>query len=111
MDADMMELWIQLGVAVLVLVGMWKMFAKAGEPGWGALIPIYNLYLWIKLAGKPGWWVLLMLLPIANVIVWVLASIEISKRFGRGTGTALGLIFLPGLFTLILGLGSAEYTS
>lgn len=99
----------ELALAVLMIVGLWKLFAKAGKPGWAAIVPVYNTIVMIQIAGKPVWWILLFFIPVVNIVVAVLVNIELAKNFGRGAGTALGLIFLPMIFLLILGFGSAEY--
>ncbi len=96
-------------IAVLVIAGMWKVFAKAGEPGWASIIPIYNTYVLLKIAGKPWWWLLLLFIPFVNFVILILAMISLAQAFGKGTGFALGLIFLSPIFIPILGFGSAKY--
>ena len=100
---------VELVLIAIVIIGLWKLFEKAGKPGWAAVIPIYNTCMLIDIAGKPIWWILLMFIPFVNLVVGILVMVELAKKFGRGTGTAIGLIFLPMLFLLILGFGSAEY--
>lgn len=100
---------IVLLIFIIVIAGMWKMFVKAGQPGWAAIIPIVNLYFLCKVAGKPGWWLILMFIPIVNIIIQVLVAHGVSKSFGGGIGTTLGLIFLPFIFYPVLGFGAAEY--
>jgi hypothetical protein len=100
---------IYLAILVLVIAGCWKMFVKAGQPGWGILIPIYNLYLMIKVAGRPGWWLILMFIPLVNLIVGIVIAADIARNFGKGIGFVLGLIFLGFIFYPILGFGSAQY--
>lgn len=100
---------IYFAVLILMIAGMWKVFSKAGQPGWAAIIPIYNLYVMCKVAGRPGWWVILMLIPLVNFIIIIILLIDIAKRFGKGGGFAVGLIFLPFIFWPILGFGSAQY--
>jgi uncharacterized membrane protein YhaH (DUF805 family) len=100
---------IYLAIIIFVLAGMWKTFVKAGQPGWGVLIPFYNLYLFCKIAGRPGWWFILMLIPIVGFIVSIIVDLDIAKNFGKSVGFAIGLIFLPFIFFPILGFGSAEY--
>ena len=102
--------WIcEVVFIVLMIAGMWKVFSKAGQPGWAAIIPIFNLYVMCKVAGRPGWWLLLFLIPLVNVIIAIIVNVDISKRFGKGVGFALGMIFLPFIFWPILGFGSAQY--
>jgi Family of unknown function (DUF5684) len=96
-------------VMLLMLAAMWKMFTKAGQPGWAILIPIYNLYVMCKIAGRPGWWLLLMLIPFVNFIVAIILYVDIAKNFGNGAGFAIGMLFLPFVFFPILGFGSAQY--
>jgi hypothetical protein len=100
---------ITLLLLVLVIAGSWKMFAKAGKPGWGAIIPIYNIYLLLKIAGRPGWWLLLALIPLVNIVIGILLMVDVAKAFGMGVGFAIGLILLPVIFVPILGFGSASY--
>ncbi len=98
-----------LALAILVIVGGWKMFAKAGQPGWAILIPIFNYYIMCKIVGRPGWWVILMLIPVVSLVIYIMLMIDLAKSFGRGTGTAVGLVLLGAIFIPILGFGSAEY--
>ena len=101
---------IGLVVAVLVLVGMWKAFVKAGKPGWGAIIPLYNLYCLFDMSFGKGWMFLLMIIPVVDVVVLIMMYVKLAKAFGKGGGFAVGLIFLPFIFMPILGFGDAEYS-
>jgi Family of unknown function (DUF5684) len=100
---------VGLLVAVLLIVALWKIFTKAGQPGWASLIPIYNVYIWCKIVGRPGWWVILMLIPFVNFIVAIILCIDLAKSFGNGVGFGVGLAFLGIIFFPILGFGSAQY--
>ena len=100
---------VGLLVAVLVIAGMWKVFTKAGKPGWAAIIPIYNTIVLLQIAGKPVWWFLLFFIPIVNIVIAVMVMIAIAKAFGKGTGFALGLLFLSPIFIPILGFSNAQY--
>ena len=99
----------ELAIVVLIIAGIWKVFSKAGQPGWAAIIPIYNAYILLKIAGKPGWWLLLLFIPLVNLVIGILVAIEVAKAFGKGTGFGLGLVFLGFIFYPILGFGSATY--
>ncbi|MDG2199775.1 MAG: DUF5684 domain-containing protein [Phycisphaerales bacterium] len=101
---------IYLIIIIFICIGMFKMFQKGGLPGIVGLIPIVNLFFLPKLAGKPGWWGILYFIPIVSLIVAIIVWIEIAARFGRGAGTAIGLILLTPIFVCILGFGSAEYS-
>jgi hypothetical protein len=96
-------------IALLVIVAMWKVFTKAGQPGWASIIPIYNLYIWCKIVGRPWWWILLMLIPLVNFIIMIILCIDLAKSFGKGAGFGLGIAFLGIIFLPILGFGSAQY--
>ena len=98
-----------LGFTVLMVVACWKIFTKAGEPGWASIVPIYNIFVWLRIAGKPGWWILLLFVPLVNFVVSILVTIGLAKAFGRGAGFVVGLIFLPFIFYLILAFGCDEY--
>ncbi len=100
---------IYLAVFVLIIAGMWKIFTKAGKPGWAAIIPIYNLVVLLEVTGKPVWWIILFLIPIVNFIMVIIVYHQLSLSFGQGVGTTIGLIFLPFIFIPVLGFGSAKY--
>jgi hypothetical protein len=100
---------IYLAIVAVVLVGMWKVFTKAGQPGWAIFIPIYNGIVWLRIAGKPWWWFLLLLIPIVGIVIAVLATIDFAKNFGKGGGFVVGMLFLPFIFYPILGFGDAQY--
>lgn len=102
--------WIlYLAFIVAVIAGWWKIFEKAGEEGWKAIVPIYNVIILLKIVGRDWWWVLLMLIPFVGLIVWIIIALDLAKAFGKGTGFAIGLIFLSPIFALILGFGSDTY--
>ena len=100
---------IYLVVLVAVIAGTWKAFEKAGAPGWAAIIPIYNVYIMMKMAGKPGWWVLLCLIPIVNIVVLIIASLQIARNFAKSEGFGVGLALLSPIFWPILGFGDARW--
>jgi hypothetical protein len=100
---------IGLAIAVLMIVAVWRVFTKAGQPGWAAIIPIYNTIILLRVAGKPWWWFLLMLIPLVNIIVLIMTWAGLAANFGKGTGFVIGLIFLSPIFILILAFGSATY--
>ena len=100
---------VYLAIIILLVAGVWKTFVKAGQPGWAAIIPIYNVYILCKIAGRPGWWVLLLFIPIVSIIIAIIVSIDIAKSFGKGVGFGVGLALLGIVFYPILGFGSAEY--
>ena len=100
---------VGLLIALLMIVAMWKVFTKAGQPGWASIIPIYNLYIWCKIVGRPWWWILLMLIPFVNFIILIILCIDTAKSFGKGVGFGIGLALLGIIFWPILGFGSAQY--
>jgi len=100
---------VWLAVVVLVIAGLWKVFTKAGEPGWAAIVPIYNIIVLLKIAGKPIWWIILLLIPLVNIIVGIMVALGVARNFGKGVGFGIGLILLPIIFYPILGFGDAQY--
>jgi hypothetical protein len=94
---------------ILMIAALWKVFTKAGQPGWAAIVPILNTYFLCKIAGRPGWWVILMFIPFVNLIIWIILCIDVAKSFGKGAGFGIGLLLLPFIFFLILGFASAQY--
>lgn len=106
-----MFLLIEIALAILMIVSMWKVFEKAGKPGWAAIVPIYNTIVMLQIAGKPIWWIVLFLIPLVNFVVAIIALIAFAKTFEKGTGFALGCVFLPFIFLPMLAFGDAQYTA
>jgi hypothetical protein len=100
---------IYIALIIFLIASIWKVFVKAGQPGWGAIIPIYNIYLLCKIAGRPGWWVILYIVPIVNIFVGLVVSLDVAKSFAKGTGFGIGLWILSFIFFPILGFGPAQY--
>lgn len=100
---------VSLAIAVFLLVSMWKLFTKAGKEGWKSLIPIYNLYTIIGIAGLPGWYLLLFLVPFANIYAMFKIYIELAHKFGKSTGFGVLTVFFPIICIPILAFGSAQY--
>ena len=100
---------VWLLIVVLMIAGMWKVFQKAGKPGWAAIIPIYNFIVLLEIAGKPAWWVILLFVPFVNFIIGILLGVSVAAKFGKSTGYGLGLAFLGPVFYPMLGFGDAQY--
>jgi len=98
-----------LAIIIFLIAAQWKVFVKAGQPGWAAIIPIYNIYIMTKIAGKPGIWTLLMFIPLVNIIFVIWLYNMISKSFGHDEGFTAGLILLGIIFWPILGFGPSKY--
>jgi len=96
---------VWLVITLLLVASVWKVFVKAGQPGWAAIIPIYNLFVLVKIAGKPAWWFILLLIPVVNLLVFI----ALAERFGKGAGFGIGLGLLSPIFFPILGFGDSQY--
>ena len=96
-------------VILFMIVSMWKVFVKAGKPGWACIVPIYNIIVLLDIAGKPLWWIILCLIPFVNFIVIILIYVGVAKNFGKGVGFAIGLVLLGIIFFPILAFGDAKY--
>ena len=107
MGIGFMVLW--LAIVVLMIASMWKVFVKAGKPGWAAIIPIYNIVVLLEIVGKPVWWIILMLIPIVNFVILIILTLGLAKSFGKGAGFGLGLLFLAPIFYPMLAFGDAQY--
>jgi Ca2+/Na+ antiporter len=104
----MMLVW--LAIVVVVIIGGWKMFEKASQPGWAILIPFYNIYILLKIAGRPGWWLILCIIPLVNIVIGIIVAIDIAKSFGQSAVFGFFLLFLlGGIGYLILGFGNYRY--
>ncbi|ATP58573.1 hypothetical protein CPT03_19935 [Pedobacter ginsengisoli] len=102
-------IFLYLVLLVLYIVGMWKVFEKAGKPGWAAIIPIYNLIVLIEIVGKPTIWILWLLIPCTAPIFGIWLTNLLSKSFGKTEGFTVGLVLFPFIFFPILGFGDAKY--
>jgi hypothetical protein len=100
---------IYLAIILVTLIGCWKAYSKAGQPGWSCIIPIYNMVVWLQICGRPIWWIILLLIPLVNLIIFIIICIDFAKSFGKGVGFGLGIFFLGFIFIPILGFGSATY--
>jgi hypothetical protein len=103
---------VSLLPGLLIIASLWVIFSKAGLPGWGSLIPIYNIFLLLKAAGKPAWWLaVILLVPVVNIVFLILAIAGLAKNFGKGGGFAAGLILLPIIFFPVLAFGKAQHVA
>lgn len=110
-SSDPMQTLFGLAVLVLIVASLWKIFTKAGKPGWAAIIPFYNMIVLLQIVGRPVWWFVLLLIPFVNIIFSIIVAHDTSKSFGRGVGTTLLLVFLPFIGYPILAFGSATYVA
>jgi Family of unknown function (DUF5684) len=101
---------VSLALVLLLVASMWKVFQKAGEPGWAAIVPLYNIVVLLKIAGKPAWWFLLFLIPGVNFIIAIIVTLALAKNFGKSAGFGLGLIFLSPIFYPMLAWGDSTYS-
>lgn len=113
MDGDSLGLAVfaivYLAFIVFFFICYWKIFKKAGRHGWELLIPIWNIIVMYKIAKMSPWLILCSFIPLVNIVISILFSINLANAFGKGGGFACGLIFLPYIFIPILALGDAEY--
>jgi hypothetical protein len=96
-------------LTVLYVAAVWRIFTKAGKPGWAALIPFYREIVLLEIVGKPIWWIFLLIFPCTAPIfgIWIINLL--SKSFGQGVGFTLGLIFLSFIFYPMLAFGDYTY--
>jgi uncharacterized protein DUF5684 len=106
-----MFLLFMLAIAVVAIIAMWRVFEKAGQPGWAAIVPIYNVYILTQIAGRPAWWIVLFFIPVANVIAGIVISIDVAKAFGQSAAWGVILLFIFALIGyLMLAFGNYRYT-
>ncbi|MDP8268724.1 MAG: DUF5684 domain-containing protein [Candidatus Tenebribacter davisii] len=100
--------WIfYYALIIFMIVVMWKIFVKAGKPGWGCIIPIYSIILVLEITDRPIWWIILWFF--FSPIMYIIFCLDIAKAFRKGTGFGIGLILLPFIFFPILAFDSSEY--
>ena len=100
---------IFLLIFFIIIVSNWRIFTKAGKPGWASLVPIYNLVVMLRIASMPGWMLVLFFIPLANAFVGLIMQAKIVKSFGKSTGFVIGYFFLPLIFLPILAFDSSQY--
>lgn len=110
-SAPLVAAMLVVAVALVALVGaaMWRIFTKAGEAGWKALIPVWNLIVLVRMAGRPRWWLLLLVVPVVNIVIVFPIFIALARAFGKGAGFGVGLALLGLVFFPILAFGKAQY--
>ncbi|HVS94478.1 MAG TPA: DUF5684 domain-containing protein [Mucilaginibacter sp.] len=96
-------------ISVIMIIAHWKIFEKAGKPGWAAIIPIYNTIVLLEIVGKPIWWIFLFLIPCVNIVFLVWTINLLSKSFGQSEGFTVGLLLLGIVFYPILAFGNYKY--
>lgn len=102
-------LLVYLAIIVFAIVCQWKIFVKAGKPGWACIVPIYNMIILLEIVNKPWWWLLLMLIPIVNIVMIIIVLNRLSKSFGKSEGFTVGLVLLGLIFFAILAFDKSEY--
>jgi hypothetical protein len=100
---------VMVAFTVMMAATVWKIFTKAGEPGWKSLVPVYGAVVFMRIVGRPWWMTLLLAIPIFNLFPYIMLCIDLARAFGRGGGFAGGLTFAPPVFLMILAFGDAKY--
>ena len=100
---------LALIISLVTVISYWKIFEKAGQPGWTSVIPVYNTIVLLKISQKPEWWVILYFIPLVNTVIHIIVSIALAECFQKDTGFALGIILIPLVFYPILAFGDSQY--
>lgn len=103
------QMVFSLAITIFMVVAMWKIFAKAGQPGWAAIVPIYNVIVLLQIVGRPLWWIILFFIPVVNFVIGIITAIDLAKSFGKGAGFGVGLALVSIVFYPILGFGDSKY--
>lgn len=103
------NLALTIAFIVLEVIGLWGVFAKAGRPGWWALVPIFDLFVLLRVVGRPWWLAVLFFVPFVDLVVAIVVYYALAKSFGKGVAYTVGLLVLGFVFVPVLGFGSAEY--
>ncbi len=101
----MLLVWLIIWLAFMtfMIIAMWKVFVKAGKPGWASIVPFYNLYVMLEIVGRPTWWLLMFFVPFANIVFAIIMTLDVAKAYGKDTGFGVLLILLPVVGYPILG--------
>lgn len=101
--------FVQLVLMVLLVVSFWKIFTKAGKPGWAAIVPIYNLIVYLQIVNRPVWWIILLFIPIVNIVIAIILTNDLAKAFNKGIGWTIGMLLLGVVFYPMLAFGSDPF--
>jgi hypothetical protein len=96
-------------LSLISIISYWKIFTKAGKPGWASIVPIYNIIVMLEITELPIWYIVLYLIPIANIYAVFKVNIEMAKKFGKSTGFGIGMVFLPIIFIPLLAFSDNVY--
>ena len=100
---------IALLIALIMAFAFWKIFSKAGYPGWKCLIPVYNLIIFLQITGNKPQWIFILMIPVVNLVVAIILLLDLGKVFGKRNAFRAGLIFLPFIFIPVLGFSRSQY--
>lgn len=83
-------------IFALAIVAMWRLYEKAGKPGWASIVPFYNIFVMLEIVGRPTWWfAVILLVPIVQTVFSVIVAIDFAKSYGKGLWYGLGSLFFP----------------
>jgi hypothetical protein len=102
-------MFISLVIGLFFIVCYWKIFTKAGKPGWAALIPIYSTLVQLEILGREWFWLLLMFIPGVNLVILVAMTLDLAKVFGKDTSFGCLMVLFPYVMIPVLALGDAKY--
>lgn len=94
---------------ILMIVGLWKCFEKAGKPGWASIVPVYNFMVIAEVGKKESWWGLLILVPCVNIFIAIYLWMEFFKQFGKDSTTAILFALFPFIGAPMVGFGESKY--
>ena len=100
---------VYLVILVLMIVSFWKIFEKAGKPGWAAIVPIYNLIVYLEIVNKPVWWIILIFIPLVNIVILIMLTHRLSLSFGQGVGFTILLVLVGVVGYPVLAFGDYKY--
>ena len=109
MDMEQIVALFSLAFAGLMFAALWNIFVKAGEAGWKALVPVYNVVVFLRMVGRPWWWLLMLCIPFVNAFFFIALCIELARAFGKGGVYAAGLMLITPVYLLVLAFGDAQY--
>jgi hypothetical protein len=98
-----------IAIALLIIAGYWALFRKAKQHGWAAIIPLYNIFVLLRVVKRPAWWVILYIIPVVDIVFHIIVMHDLAKSFGKGIGYTMFLIFLPFFVLPVLGFGGSVY--
>ena len=109
MTITIFTLWISI-ILLYCAMATWKLFEKVDRKQWEALVPVYNILVWLKIIKRPWWWIIILLIPgFSQVLMFMSMNVSMGRMFGKySVKDTLMQIFIPFIYFPMIAYGKEE---